>query len=93
MPRGVRNVQVPGQAAQAESEAPKSNPENPPAEAEAPNPQSIPPLGPQVAEMAASAVSSILRAKDVDPSKLKRAVVTADGWVCPEKSPAPTAKE
>lgn len=28
-----------------------------------------------------------LRAVDVDPSKIKRAVLTLDGWVCPESSP------
>lgn len=100
MPRGVRNVQVPGQSAQAEPEALRGSPETSPTGADAapdlPRPtggQSIPPLGPQIAEMAASAVTAILRAADVDPSKLKRAVLTADGWVCPEKSPAPVARE
>jgi len=29
-----------------------------------------------------------LRAADVDPTKIKRAVLTLDGWVCPEVSPA-----
>lgn len=28
-----------------------------------------------------------LRAIDVDPSKIKRAVLTRDGWVCPVESP------
>ena len=28
-----------------------------------------------------------LRAVDVDPSKIKRAVLTLDGWVCPEVAP------
>lgn len=34
-----------------------------------------------------------LRAKDVDATRLKRAVLTLDGWVCPATSPAPKAKE
>lgn len=29
-----------------------------------------------------------LRAADVDPTKIKRAVLTLDGWVCPDVSPA-----
>ncbi len=29
-----------------------------------------------------------LRAVDVDPTKIKRAVLTKDGWVCPAESPA-----
>lgn len=49
---------------------------------EAPEPQ---------AETAASA--GTLRAADVDPSKLRRAVLTADGWVCPERAPAPPTRE
>jgi len=28
-----------------------------------------------------------LRAVDVDPAKIKRAVLTVDGWVCPAVSP------
>ena len=28
-----------------------------------------------------------LRAVDVDPAKIKRAVLTLDGWVCPETAP------
>lgn len=28
-----------------------------------------------------------LRAVDVDPRKIKRAVLTLDGWVCPETAP------
>lgn len=34
-----------------------------------------------------------LRAKDVDPTKIKRAVLTLDGWVCPATSPAPPARQ
>lgn len=34
-----------------------------------------------------------LRAKDVDATRLKRAVHTQDGWVCPATSPAPKGKE
>lgn len=34
-----------------------------------------------------------LRAADVNPATLRRAVLTADGWVCPATSPAPAAKE
>ena len=34
-----------------------------------------------------------LRARDVDATRLKRAVLTLDGWVCPVKAPAPAAKE
>lgn len=29
-----------------------------------------------------------LRAVDVDPTKIKRAVLTLDGWVCPVETPA-----
>lgn len=36
---------------------------------------------------------SKLRAKDVDPYKIRRAVLTVDGWVCPAKLEAPKAKE
>lgn len=131
MPRGVRNVQVPGQAAQAEPQAPKGSTENPLADADAaadlagkPRPSDPPddesleqkvarleaenaqlkattaairPDEPEVPETDSDAAyrdrARTLRAKDVDPSKLKRAVLTADGWVCPEKSPAPVAKE
>lgn len=28
-----------------------------------------------------------LRAVDVDPTKIKRAVLTLDGWVCPVEAP------
>lgn len=28
-----------------------------------------------------------LRASDVDPAKIKRAVLTLDGWVCPSVAP------
>jgi hypothetical protein len=34
-----------------------------------------------------------LRAADVDPTKIKRAVLTADGWVCPDTVPAPPARQ
>jgi hypothetical protein len=34
-----------------------------------------------------------LRAADVDATRLRRAVLTLDGWVCPANSPAPPAKE
>lgn len=34
-----------------------------------------------------------LRAKDVDPTRLRRAVLTLDGWVCPATSPAPAVKQ
>jgi hypothetical protein len=34
-----------------------------------------------------------LRAADVDPTKIRRAVLTADGWVCPDKLPEPKARE
>jgi hypothetical protein len=30
-----------------------------------------------------------LRAADVDPHKIKRAVLTVDGWVCPATVPTP----
>lgn len=33
--------------------------------------------------------TGVMRAADVDPSKIKRAVLTADGWVCPSALPAP----
>lgn len=44
-------------------------------------------------DAAPQAEPGILRAADVDPTKLKRAVLTADGWVCPETSPAPPARQ
>jgi hypothetical protein len=34
-----------------------------------------------------------LRAKDVDATRLRRSVLTLDGWVCPATSPAPKGKE
>ncbi len=34
-----------------------------------------------------------LRAKDVDATRLKRAVLTQDGWVCPATIPAPKGRE
>jgi hypothetical protein len=34
-----------------------------------------------------------LRAADVDATRLRRSVLTLDGWVCPATSPAPPAKE
>lgn len=35
-----------------------------------------------------------LRASDVDPTKIRRAVLTVDGWVCPAALPGgPVAKE
>ena len=39
-------------------------------------------------EKLASNKPAELRAVDVDPSKIKRAVLTKDGWVCPAESPA-----
>lgn len=56
-------------------------PRVPGAEAEQAKPEPTP-------EVAANAGDAI-RAADVDPSKIRRAVLTADGWVCPDRLPAP----
>ena len=32
-------------------------------------------------------------AADIDPTKLRRAVMTRQGWVCPAASPAPPVRE
>jgi hypothetical protein len=45
------------------------------------------------AEAAPEQDAKQLRAADVDPTKIRRAVLTLDGWVCPATSPAPPAKE
>ena len=40
-----------------------------------------------MSEKLASNKPGDLRAVDVDPTKIKRAVLTKDGWVCPSASP------
>jgi hypothetical protein len=50
-----------------------------------------PEQAPQVEAPAAE--SGVLRAADVDASKLRRAVLTAEGWVCPVDAPNPKVKE
>jgi hypothetical protein len=40
---------------------------------------------PEVAEE----VSSLPRPEDVDPKKIRRAVLTTAGWICPETLPTP----
>jgi hypothetical protein len=40
-----------------------------------------------MSEKLASNQPAPLRAADVDPTKIKRAVLTVDGWVCPAVSP------
>jgi hypothetical protein len=47
----------------------------------------------QLMPEAPAAEPGVLRAADVDPSKLRRAVLTADGWVCPVDAPNPKVKE
>lgn len=39
------------------------------------------------------AAPGVLRAADVDPTSIRRAVLTADGWVCPAAAPAAPVKE
>lgn len=46
-----------------------------------------------VAAPAAAEPAAGLRAADVDPYKIKRSVLTLDGWVCPATSPAPPARQ
>lgn len=48
---------------------------------------------PEAAGQSPEPAAGSLRAAAVDPTKLRRAVLTADGWVCPATSPAPPAKE
>jgi hypothetical protein len=37
--------------------------------------------------LASNTPAAGLRAVDVDPTKIKRAVLTLDGWVCPVEAP------
>jgi hypothetical protein len=47
----------------------------------------------QATETQPEPADGTLRAADVDPTTIKRAVLTADGWVCPAASPAPPARQ
>lgn len=72
----TRAVQIPGA-------------ESPPAEGAA-APQADTAAGPATApvELPAGPVPVAgLRAADVDPHRIKRAVLTLDGWVCPAVAP------
>jgi hypothetical protein len=63
-----------------------------PGAAAAPDTETAAPA-PEAASTEAAAPAGQLRAADVDPTKIKRAVLTADGWVCPVTAPAPPTKE
>lgn len=47
----------------------------------------------QAAAPAPAEPSGLPDAADIDPAKLKRAVLTKQGWVCPTTSPAPPARQ
>lgn len=59
----------------------------PPAEAESTVSQ------PDEQAAAPAEANELPRAADIDPTKIRRAVMTRDGWVCPATSPAPPVKE
>lgn len=58
-----------------------------------PGAESLPENPEPVAQEAPAEKPAGLRAADVDPTKIARAVLTLDGWVCPAKSPAPAVRE
>lgn len=84
----TRPVQVPGQSADpAAQDAPAPQVDQAPAADKPKAAKAHKPAEPEGSD------GRHLRAHEVDPSRIKRAVLTADGWVCPAKSPAPPAKE
>jgi hypothetical protein len=105
----TRQPRVPGAEAPAPAAAPapadtaipKGAEGNPLTEADAfadlhdlPRPGDVPEGAPAIAEDEAYREQAKgLRAKDVDATRLRRSVLTLDGWVCPATSPAPKAKE
>lgn len=44
-------------------------------------------------EVAQAAAESLPNEADIDPTKIRRPVLTKTGWVCPATSPAPPVKE
>jgi hypothetical protein len=89
MPRGVRNPpQLPGGQ-------PEPQPTAAPTAAEQasrlPDPAPDAPEGED--DVAYRIRASTLQPEEVDATRLRRAVLTAKGWVCPATSPAAKAKE
>lgn len=90
MPRAPRAVQTPGAAAPAEAESEELQ-----AAEVQPEPAAADPA-PEVesdGDIDYREQARGLRAKDVDATRLKRSVLTLDGWVCPAKAPAAPGRE
>lgn len=90
MPRGARTVQTPGgqpETASPSTDAAATTPS-------APSDTAAPTADAESADDEAYRERArTLRAKDVDATRLKRAVLTLDGWVCPATVPSPTVKQ
>jgi hypothetical protein len=92
MSRTTRAAQVPGAPT---DETTGTQPDTAPATVESgPLEDSFGPVAGEQAAFAEQPVAApgVLRAADVDPTRIKRAVLTADGWVCPATTPAPAAR-
>lgn len=90
MPRGARNVQTPGGQPETASPSTDTAATTP----STPSDTAAPTADTESADDEAYRERArTLRAQDVDATRLKRAVLTLDGWVCPATVQAPPAKE